>query len=102
MRQVEGMRDDTTLDISAPCSHVPQISFFRVERPARGCEECLRVGGSWVHLRECLICGHVGCCDSSPNQHATKHFQETGHPIISSAEPGEHWCWCYLDERPLG
>jgi uncharacterized UBP type Zn finger protein len=63
-----------------------------------GCEECLKTGSSWVHLRLCLTCGHVGCCDSSPGRHATKHFHRTGHPVIASLEPFEHWAWCYVDE----
>ena len=72
------------------CSHTSQIKD--VEPSAQGCEDCLRTGDSWMHLRECLICGHVGCCD------ATKHFQATEHPIIGSFEPGEDWRWCYVDE----
>ncbi|HEY0831986.1 MAG TPA: UBP-type zinc finger domain-containing protein [Candidatus Dormibacteraeota bacterium] len=63
-----------------------------------GCEECLASGDSWVHLRLCLECGHVGCCDSSPNRHATKHFRKAGHPLVASYEPGEAWVWCYEDE----
>jgi len=63
-----------------------------------GCEECLKTGGQWVHLRECLACGHVGCCDDSPNTHATKHYHATKHPVIRSAQPGEDWRWCYVDE----
>jgi uncharacterized UBP type Zn finger protein len=62
-----------------------------------GCEECLRTGDSWVHLRVCLTCGHVGCCDESKNRHATRHFHTTGHPVIRSDEPGEAWGWCYVD-----
>jgi hypothetical protein len=62
-----------------------------------GCEECLRSGGEWVHLRVCLTCGQVGCCDSSPNRHATKHAREADHPIVRSLESGENWCWCYED-----
>jgi len=65
---------------------------------AKGCEECLKIGGTWVHLRECLVCGKVGCCDSSPNKHATKHFHATKHPVMRSVEPGEDWGWCYVDE----
>ena len=65
---------------------------------SKGCEECLKTGGQWVHLRECLTCGHVGCCDSSPNTHATKHYHATKHPVIQSAQPGEDWRWCYMDE----
>ncbi|HEX8408389.1 MAG TPA: UBP-type zinc finger domain-containing protein [Thermoanaerobaculia bacterium] len=63
-----------------------------------GCEECLRTGDEWVHLRRCVHCGHVGCCDSSPNRHATKHYRATRHPVIQSFEPGERWRWCFVDE----
>jgi len=63
-----------------------------------GCKECLETGDSWVHLRECLNCGHVGCCDSSKNKHATKHFHATKHPVMRSFEPGENWGFCYVDE----
>lgn len=65
---------------------------------ADGCEECLRAGDTWVHLRLCLDCGHVGCCDSSKNRHATRHFRTTDHPVIRSFEPGEGWGWCYVDQ----
>ena len=65
---------------------------------AIGCETCLRTGGQWVHLRRCLTCRHVGCCDSSRGRHATRHFQDTGHSLMSSAEPGEDWRWSYVDE----
>ena len=64
-----------------------------------GCEECLKLGDSWVHLRVCMICGKTGCCDDSKNKHASKHFAETGHPIIRSKEPGETWGWCYVDRK---
>jgi uncharacterized UBP type Zn finger protein len=68
-------------------------------RPSgHGCEECLEAGGDWVHLRLCMTCGHVGCCDSSPNKHATKHFHRSAHPVIKSYEPGEDWAYCYLDD----
>jgi uncharacterized UBP type Zn finger protein len=68
-------------------------------RPAsKGCAKCIAVGDSWVHLRLCMTCGHVGCCDNSKNRHARAHFHETDHPIIQSFEPGEDWWWCYLDE----
>ena len=66
---------------------------------ARGCEECLASGDQWVELRACLTCGHVGCCDSSRNKHATRHFQATEHPVIRTAQPGEDWRWCYVDEE---
>ena len=78
------------------CSHLQTIS--EVTPSAEGCEECLAIGSDWVHLRLCLTCGHVGCCDSSPNRHATKHFHATKHPIVQSFEPGEDWKWCYVDE----
>ena len=63
-----------------------------------GCIDCLAIGARWVHLRRCLECGHVGCCDSSPNKHATAHFHAEGHPLVQSFEPGEEWIWCYADE----
>ena len=63
-----------------------------------GCEDCLKIGGRWVHLRLCMICGHVGCCDQSPNRHATMHYHDSHHPIIKSFEPGEDWGWCYADD----
>jgi uncharacterized UBP type Zn finger protein len=78
------------------CTHLDQIE--NVKPSAEGCEECLQMGDGWVHLRECLVCGHVGCCDNSNNKHATKHFRATEHPLIQSLEPGEDWIWCYVDE----
>lgn len=66
-------------------------------RTPEGCEECLAAGGRWVHLRRCLECGHIGCCDSSPSKHATKHFHATSHPVMQSFEPGEAWKWCFTD-----
>jgi uncharacterized UBP type Zn finger protein len=78
------------------CEHVDQVR--QVSPSADGCEDCLRIGGWWVHLRLCLICGHVGCCDSSPHRHATAHWHDTQHPLIASREPGEDWWWCYPDE----
>jgi len=79
------------------CSHLDQIHAVRPRTP-QGCEECLAIGDSWVHLRLCLTCGHVGCCDSSKNKHATKHFRATMHPAIQSLEPGENWTYCYVDD----
>ncbi|MEN3534040.1 ubiquitin carboxyl-terminal hydrolase 14 [Microbispora sp. NPDC004025] len=64
-----------------------------------GCQECLERGMRWVHLRKCLECGHIGCCDSSPGKHATAHYKETGHPVMRSFEPGEDWRWCFVDQR---
>jgi hypothetical protein len=81
----------------AICNHLDQVRA--VPPPASGCEDCLRAGRhDWVHLRECQTCGHTGCCDQSPGRHATLHFHVTAHPIIRSAEPGENWWWCYLDQ----
>lgn len=79
------------------CTHLDQIHSVKPRTPD-GCEECLAISAEWVHLRLCLTCGHVGCCDDSPNKHATKHFHRTRHPIIRSFEPGEDWAWCYVDE----
>lgn len=78
------------------CEHVKQITTYTPN--TTGCEECLKMGDRWVHLRVCLICGHVGCCDSSKNKHATKHFHETGHAMVKSLEPGEVWGYCYADD----
>jgi uncharacterized UBP type Zn finger protein len=79
------------------CTHLDQVHPVQPTTP-QGCEECLKAGTQWVHLRLCLSCGHVGCCDSSPGRHASKHFRASGHPIASSLEPGEDWAWCYADE----
>ena len=80
------------------CSHLDQIRLRELPDSVGGCEDCLRDGGKWLHLRICLTCGHVGCCDDSPDRHATAHQRATTHPIIRSLEPHEHWSWCYLDE----
>jgi uncharacterized UBP type Zn finger protein len=86
-----------TPEDEAACPHVAKID--RHTKPhTKGCEECLAMGDDWVHLRLCMACGHVGCCDDSKNKHATKHFHATKHPIMRSLEPGEHWGWCYVDE----
>ncbi|QFG69810.1 UBP-type zinc finger domain-containing protein [Ornithinimicrobium pratense] len=83
--------------MNAPCKHLDLAQD--VTPSANGCEDCLRTGDSWVHLRICMACGHVGCCDSSPNQHATAHWRERrDHPLVRSFEPGEDWWWCYPDE----
>jgi uncharacterized UBP type Zn finger protein len=82
-----------------PCGHVPEQPLGPT---SRGCQECLATGDRWVHLRTCLHCGHVGCCDDSKNKHATQHFHGSGHPVIQSAEPGEDWRWCYVDKRQVG
>jgi uncharacterized UBP type Zn finger protein len=83
--------------MSVPCTHLDQIRDVTSRTPD-GCEECLQIGDTWVHLRLCLICGHVGCCDSSKNKHATRHFHATDHPLVQSFEPGEDWLWCFVDE----
>jgi uncharacterized UBP type Zn finger protein len=83
------------------CTHLDTIEIRDVPAEVAGCEECLATGGHWVHLRMCLNCGHIGCCDSSPGRHATAHHHSTGHPLIRSAEPGESWGWCYVDELML-
>jgi uncharacterized UBP type Zn finger protein len=79
------------------CTHLGLISNVAPRTP-QGCEECLAAGKTWVHLRLCLTCGHVGCCDNSQGKHATKHYHRSEHPIIRSFEPGEDWAWCYVDE----
>jgi hypothetical protein len=84
------------MDDLPECSHLSQVRD--VVPSADGCEDCLRIGSVWVHLRECLSCGHVGCCDSSPNRHARAHAARTGHAIVRSYEPGEGWWWCFVDE----
>ena len=78
------------------CTHADQIKVTRPES-VEGCEECLKIGGRWVHLRVCLTCGKVGCCDNSPNKHARAHYVETKHPLIQSVEPGEKWVYCFED-----
>ena len=83
------------------CTHLKQVREGKippVTPHSNGCEECLKTGDSWVHLRLCRTCGHVGCCDSSKNKHATKHVHATEHPVVQSIEPGEGWLWCYIDE----
>jgi len=79
-----------------PCAHLDQVK--PVTPGSQGCQECLAMGDTWVHLRLCRTCGHVGCCDDSKNRHARKHFVHVDHPIISSFEPGEDWSWCFIDE----
>ena len=81
---------------SEHCGHLDTITVDGAN--SNGCEDCLAIGSRWVHLRRCTECGHVGCCDSSPNRHATAHFRSSGHPVVQSFEPGEEWLWCYVDE----
>ena len=82
------------------CSHLEEAGARKaaVKPSGHGCKECLEIGGEWVHLRLCLGCGHVGCCDQSPNTHATKHYRKTHHPVLRSYEPGEDWGYCYPDD----
>jgi uncharacterized UBP type Zn finger protein len=82
------------------CSHLDQIVVTTTDKHV--CEDCIRSGDEWVHLRLCLSCGHIGCCDSSKNRHASGHFQRTGHPLVRSIEPGERWVWCYADNLMPG
>jgi uncharacterized UBP type Zn finger protein len=86
------------VDMADTCSHVAQADV--AARPSsEGCEDCLAIGARWVHLRMCRDCGHVGCCDSSPNKHASAHFEATTHPLMSSYEKGEDWWWCFVDQK---
>ena len=80
------------------CTHL-RSAGNPAPRTPNGCEECLAMGDEWVQLRLCRTCGHIGCCDSSKNKHATRHYRETGHPVIRTFEPGEDWSWCYVDQR---
>jgi uncharacterized UBP type Zn finger protein len=82
------------------CTHLKDATITTTN--IHVCEECVRMGDRWVHLRLCMECGHVGCCDSSKNRHATKHFHKTNHPVMRSIEPGESWVWCYADEAMVG
>jgi CPA1 family monovalent cation:H+ antiporter len=84
--------------VMAGCIHLEKADTNVIPKTPEGCEECLKTGDTWVHLRLCLICGHVGCCDNSKNKHATKHFHTTQHPVIKSFEPGEDWKYCYVDD----
>ncbi|HWH95899.1 MAG TPA: UBP-type zinc finger domain-containing protein [Baekduia sp.] len=80
------------------CTHLAQIEVTHLPDQVAGCEDCLATGGVWLHLRICLTCGHVGCCDDSPAKHASAHAAGADHPLIRSLEPGEEWCWCFVDE----
>ncbi len=84
--------------MAATCSHLDEADPSVAPSDADGCHECLQSGGRWVHLRLCAVCGHVGCCDSSPNRHATAHSRSSGHPLVRSYEPGENWWFCYPDD----
>jgi CPA1 family monovalent cation:H+ antiporter len=85
-------------DSSDACEHLADAQSTPTPNTPDGCEECLQEGHRWVHLRICMACGHVGCCSSSPHQHSVRHFEETGHPVMRSFEPGEAWRWCFVDD----
>ena len=87
--------------MSESCSHASSVRMTELPDPLLGCEECLKTGSRWMHLRMCLSCWKIGCCDNSPGRHATAHFHESEHPLVRSAEPAEDWCWCYVDEVML-
>lgn len=86
--------------MTAPCQHLDEVVV--TSTGTHVCEDCVKTGDTWMHLRLCLKCGHVGCCDQSKNRHATRHFRESGHPLIRSIEPGERWVWCYVDKIVAG
>lgn len=98
LRSIFGGKQEGTSAMAEGCSHVKDHAK-PVKPSSKGCEECLKTGDTWVHLRMCTECGHVGCCDSSKNRHARAHFHQTQHPIIQSAERGENWRWCYIDDK---
>jgi hypothetical protein len=86
---------------SVSCTHLDSVKVTELPASTDGCEDCLREGGVWLHLRICLTCGHVGCCDDSPNRHASRHAGAVDHPIIRSLEPGEDWSWCFKDQLAM-
>jgi uncharacterized UBP type Zn finger protein len=86
------------MSLKPVCGHLAEVDKHHKPN-ATGCEECIKMGDGWVHLRVCLTCGHVGCCDSSKNKHATKHYRATDHPVVRSLERGENWGWCYVDSE---
>ena len=83
------------------CSHLDQVQITELPASVDGCEDCLRDGGKWLHLRICLTCGHIGCCDSSPARHASRHANAESHPLIRSLEPGEEWSYCFIDDAGM-
>ncbi len=84
--------------MASRCTHLDSIEVTELPESVEGCEECLKAGDPWLHLRICLTCGKVGCCDDSPNRHCSAHAEESAHPLIRSLEPGENWSYCFLDE----
>ena len=96
LRRIRGEQQAIQVpQVDDACEHVAPLE--PVVPAGKGCQKCQELGDTWVHLRLCMSCGHVGCCDNSKNKHATKHFHESDHPVIKSFEPGEHWLWCYVD-----
>jgi Zn-finger in ubiquitin-hydrolases and other protein len=95
MANADRQADDGTTG----CTHLDQVLVTEPPDEIEGCGDCLAIGGQWVHLRMCQTCGKVGCCESSPNRHASKHANAAGHPVLRSVEPGENWSWCVIDER---
>ena len=87
----------TSPAVALPCPHFGS-AMADLPAPDTVCPTCVEMGSSWVHLRQCLVCGRTGCCDNSPNRHATAHFRATGHPLMESREPGEDWMYCYVDD----
>jgi hypothetical protein len=85
----------------ATCTHLDHVLITELPEAVDGCADCLATGGKWLHLRICLECGHVGCCDDSPGRHASAHARGTEHPVVRSLEPGEEWCWCFVDEMAM-
>jgi uncharacterized UBP type Zn finger protein len=94
--RLNGLRAERA--VAANCSHLDSIQFNELPESIAGCEEWLASGGWWVHLRMCQTCGHIGCCDDKPSKHASAHFRNTRHPIMRSAEPGEDWSYCHVDD----
>jgi hypothetical protein len=88
-------------DRTPDCTHLDSIEITKLPASVDGCADCLRAGGVWLHLRICLQCGHVGCCDDSPGRHASAHAASSAHPIIRSLEPGEDWSWCFIDQLAM-
>lgn len=93
--------DENGNETRQQCDHLAEIHEVTPDS-TEGCTDCLREGTRWVHLRECLVCGHIGCCDNSPRKHATAHWHAANHPVMRSAEPGETWAWCYPDNLYIG
>jgi uncharacterized UBP type Zn finger protein len=100
-RELIGRSEFRTLFCVAACTHLDHVQITELPESVAGCQQCLETGDPWMHLRICLECGQVGCCDSSPNRHASAHAEQFGHPLIRSLEPGEAWSFCFLDDVAL-